>query len=104
MHVQAEDDWCKAKILKSRVVGIAHTELDLRSYDVSYVSAAQDEWTEAGATTELEVKSDRLRLLQALLQPAVVEEAKVDESTGEGGSCRLSQINVDVDVCAIVMC
>jgi len=82
LFVEAEDDWCKAKILKSRIVAIAHTELDMKSFDVSYVPASQDEWTEDGATVELEVKSDRIRLIQAQLP--VVEEPKIDESTGFG--------------------
>jgi hypothetical protein len=78
--VQAEDDWCKAKLIKSRVVGIAHTELEMKSFDVSFVSSSLDEWAEDAATVELEVKSDRIRLIQG---PPVVEAVKIEESTGE---------------------
>lgn len=62
------------------MVAIAHTELDMKSFDVSYVPASRDEWSEADATIEQEVKSDRIRLVQSLLP--VVEEVKIDESTG----------------------
>jgi hypothetical protein len=52
----------------------------MKSFDVSYVPASRDEWSEADATIEQEVKSDRIRLVQSLLP--VVEEVKIDESTG----------------------
>lgn len=76
---QSEDDWCKAKLIKSRVVAIAHTKLEMKSFDISYVPSSFEEWNETDAVVELEVKSDRLRMI---LGPPVVEEAKIVESTG----------------------
>lgn len=57
----------------------------MRSYDVSYVPASAEEWSEVGATVEMEVKSDRLRLVQSSIVPVVMEDEvkKKDESTGE---------------------
>lgn len=64
-----------------RVVGIAHTELNMKSFDISYVPSSLDAWQETGAIVEVEVKSDRLRLIKGQ-NDLVVEEPKIDESTG----------------------
>jgi hypothetical protein len=58
----------------------------MKSFDISYVSAALDEWNEQAATVEEEVKSDRIRLIQGL---PIVEEVKIEESTGRYMLCSL---------------
>lgn len=63
----------------SRVVGIAHTDLEMKTFDVSYVPSSFEEWQETGAIVEVEVRSDRIRIIQS---PPVVEEVKIEESTG----------------------